>query len=235
MNSRLNKKVIFKQLKPDTKIATLRLRKLKQNKLDELTKHSYFRVWITQETFSNLINTIQLWREDQNKPKLKDFICIKESEHLGYTVIFQTMTQQKLTVFKHHFGSDFVEAAEDLKGIRGLDVFELDLDRNVDDFFRPQLKGPQCMSDEVLEQLYTNWTEDQDKDHNQDQNQDNNQNQNKDQDNNRDDNNNHSLPVFLRYDNNNQPEENRSDSLDQNFDKLNLGNKMDIENNDPSL
>ena len=160
MNSRLNKKVIFKP-KPDTKIATLKLRKLKQNKLDELTKHSYFRVWITDETFSNLINTIQLWREDQNKPKLKDFVCIKESEHLGYTVVFQTMTQQKLTVFKHHYGSDFVEAAEDLKGIRGLDVFELDLDRNVDDFFRPQQKGPQCMGDEVLEQLYTNWTEDQ--------------------------------------------------------------------------
>jgi len=232
MNSRLNKKVIFKQSKPDTKIATLRLRKLKQNKLDELTKHSYFRVWITQETFGNLINTIQLWREDQNKPKLKDFICIKESEHLGYTVIFQTMTQQKLTVFKHHFGSDFVEAAEDLKGIRGLDVFELDLDRNVDDFFRPQLKGPQCMSDEVLEQLYTNWIEDQD--HNQDQNQDNSQNQDEDQNHDQDNNqhNNNNLPDFRRYDVNNQPEENRSDSIGQTFDKkLNIRDEMDLEDN----
>ena len=219
MNSRLNKKVIFKQPKPDTKIATLRLRKLKQNKLDELTKHSYFRVWITQETFSNLINTIQLWREDQNKPKLKDFICIKESEHLGYTVIFQTMTQQKLTVFKHPFGSDFVEAAEDLKGIRGLDVFELDLDRNVDDFFRPQQKGPQCMGDEVLEQLYTNWT-DQDQDQNQDEDQEEGQNQN--------------LPTFVRYNLGNQREENKSESIDEVLDrKLNVRDEMDFE--DPKL
>ena len=92
MNSRFNSKVVFKPKKPDTKIVTLKLRELKQNKLDELTKQSYFRVWITEETFGNLINTIQLWREGKNKSKLKDFICIKETKHHGYTVIFQTMT-----------------------------------------------------------------------------------------------------------------------------------------------
>jgi len=43
------------------------------------------------------------------------------------------MKQKKLSVFKLYFGHDQTEAVDDLKGIRGLDGFEMDLDRNVDD------------------------------------------------------------------------------------------------------
>ena len=76
------------------------------------------------------------------------------------------------------------------------------------------------MGDEVLEQLYTNWTEDQDEDQNQNQNQnqDNNQNNSQSQAN-------HNLPTFEHYNNGRQPEETRSESVGKAFDKMDIEDK----------
>ncbi len=103
----------------------------------------------------NFINTIQLWRQDKTKPKLKDFLCIRESEFNGFPILIQTLTQHKITIFKHYFGHNEVEAADDLKGVKeGLDIFEMQLDLNVDDFYKPPCKGLKCMEDDVLQELY---------------------------------------------------------------------------------
>ena len=62
--------------------------------------------------------------------------------------------QTKEAVIKHYFGFDNVEVADDLNDIRGLDNFEIQLDRNIHDFYRPSIKGPKCMEDDVLLEMF---------------------------------------------------------------------------------
>ena len=63
-----------------------------------------------------------------------------------------TTTQQKLTLFGNHFGHAYCEVATELKGHRFLDKYELSLDRNKDIYFRPKVRGEDCI--EKFEEMY---------------------------------------------------------------------------------
>ena len=92
MNCTLLKELIYKKPKDAQKKKSdmLELHRLRLN-YEEQKRSSFYKLWV--ENINLFINLGQLWKDDDTKPKFRDYISIKRQN--GYLIMLHTLQTQK--------------------------------------------------------------------------------------------------------------------------------------------